>query len=240
MAITYGSVGTYPTSLSQSGSTSMAVPYPSGIVAGDALILCAANSAPDPWNTPAGWTLKEFADSVPASGGDLAAYVWTKTATGSESGTLTVTHTANSIISGCIIRYSGVGVSPFGDSSVSTVGAESTTSPTAGTLSPAPGGTDLVVRFYVWGQRASVATDTITNPGGTWTTRLNQVTANAAGFNSGIVVADKVAGTDNQTLTATQTGGWLVVDVDMIAAAATSVGPPYPGLLVSRLRPYFG
>lgn len=236
MAITFGSVGSFPASPFTSGGSTIACPYPSGIAAGDALILCAVNSNPDSWNTPAGWTSKEANANVLT---DMSCSVFTTVATGSESGTLSVVHAANTPVAVCITRHTGVAASPFGDtaSSVSTVDT-GTASPTNGALSPAPGATDMVVRFYAYAQRASSTGGTLSNPGGTWTTRLNLM-SNLGSFNCGIVVADKIAGTDDQTVNSNTAGAFMVVDVDLVAAAS-SVAPPYPGLLTARLRPYFG
>lgn len=227
MAITFGSVGSYPASpFTQNGATSMAVPYPSGITAGEALILCAANSSPDAWTTPSGWTSVESNSNVLT---DLSVAVYTKVATGAETGTLTVTHSAAVPIAGCIVRYPGVSASPFGDTANAISSVDTgTTSPTNGVLSPAPGASDMVVRFYTWAMRGSSTGATLTNPGGTWSTRLNLMTNASGTFNVGIVVADKIAGTDNQTVTSNVAGAFMVVDVALVAAVAASTAKFMP------------
>lgn len=81
----------------------------------------------------------------------------------------------------------------------------------------------MVVRFYAYAQRSSSTGGTLSNPGGTWTTRLNLV-SNIAAFNCGLVVADRISGTDNQTITSDVAGAFMVVDVALTAAVTTSQG----------------
>jgi hypothetical protein len=218
----------------------MAVPYPSGIVAGDPLILYAADANNGIFTTPSGWASAASAAAV--GGNSLWCSVFTKAATGSETGSLTVTSSGSAALVGAIVRYTGAAASPFGAVVSAASGATADTvssSVTSGVLSPAPGVSDLVVRCYLYGSSNSGTGGTLSNPGGTWATRLNIVGQTSGGtWNAGLVIADKVSGTDNQTVTSSPLGGWMIADVTITAPATLS--PPYPGLLVSRLRPYFG
>ena len=136
-----------------------------------------------------------------------------------------MTQNGSVVYNGAMVTYTGYNVaSPFGTSAISAVGTLAT-SPAAGTLSPAPGAQDMVVRFYAWAQNNNATGATCSSPGGTWATRANLVTAAASGqFQDALVVADKIAGTDNQTITANSVGGWLVIDVPIKAAIALSRG----------------
>lgn len=205
------------------GSGSISVSYPSGIIAGDALVLCIINTNPFSQSTPTGWSAP--VQSNPTVNGNLAAYVWEKTALGTESGTVSSTLGTGSTGSsgiGVMLRYTKtLTTGPFGTTISTNSGATNSTSSTAaGTLSPAPGPTDLVVRFYTFAQNTAATGLTMTNPGGTWTTRGNLVSVGTSSiFANGLVFADKVAGTDNQTVsTNSQTGSWMVIDIDLKAA----------------------
>jgi hypothetical protein len=223
VVVAFGAVGSIPaTPFTTAAATSMAVPYPSGIVTGQPLILAAMNTSPVAWNTPSGWLLKESNASVNA---DLSFYVFTKIADGTESGSLTVSHTGSAVNAGAIVRYSGCdAVSPFGDTASNVSGSATTgPSPAPGTLSPAPGTSDMVVRFWGTAQNSGATGGSMTNPGGTWNTRLNLYTnVGSSAFNGGIVIADKINGTDSQTITCSPSSGWMVVDVVLKVAAAVN------------------
>ncbi|SDI19135.1 DUF6701 domain-containing protein [Propionivibrio dicarboxylicus] len=113
-AVAYGSSGggTLTTSGSTSGTTSLSVPYPTGITAGDMLVLAVGNkyatgSAPV---TPSGWTL-----AIQQSGGidtgtgndrgQVYSTIFTKQALGTESGNLTVAVTGANTSMARMFRY---------------------------------------------------------------------------------------------------------------------------------------
>lgn len=87
MTVTFGAAGTAATST----TTSISVPYPSGITAGQKLVLATFGrvSGGGTVNTPSGWT------HVPGSPSPTVGSAWiqvfTKTAVGTESGSLSVT-----------------------------------------------------------------------------------------------------------------------------------------------------
>lgn len=227
MAVLFGAVGSYPASpFTAAAVTTVPVPYPSGILPNDVLVLCAINSGPATYTTPAGWTLKQSG----TINSNLASYLFTKTAVGTESGNLSVT-VGSAVCAAGMVRYAGA--LPLSTSQIrSTISTNSsttnsTTSTAAGTLSPVPASTDLVVRCYTWSQSNASTGMSLSNPGGTWTTRLNLVT-NSSTFNCGMVIADKLAGTDNQTVTASgtnATGSWLVSDIAIEALASDQFMP---------------
>ena len=71
--------------------------YPSGIVAGDLLLLqVAMTEQGEPWNVnvPSGWTELHADENGGAAGNDIRQEIFAKSASGSESGTLAVTMVA--------------------------------------------------------------------------------------------------------------------------------------------------
>lgn len=86
-------------------SVAPGVPYPSTVNVNDILVLQVVNGANTTINTPSGWTKMAFEDT---GGGSTSAWFW-KRATGSETGSLTVTAaTYGAAISGVISRFSGI------------------------------------------------------------------------------------------------------------------------------------
>lgn len=85
--------------------TTVAIPYPSGISAGHLLLLQVLCYNIETVTTPADWTLLYGPDTA-AAGVQGRQYIYAKSATGSESGTLTVT-ASNSDIGGRIYRFTG-------------------------------------------------------------------------------------------------------------------------------------
>lgn len=252
MALAFASLTSYPpttTTAAVSNATGAVWAYPSGIVAGDALILCAVNNNPNggsgasgtSFSLPTGWTVME---SQPGIITDTSAYLYEKTAVGTESGTsITLRPSATALVAAAILRYTGANPgTPFGDTvSAITSGSSTTTSPAKGTLSPAPGATDMVVRMYGWALDSSGAGAAATVPtsAGTagWSTRLNNFTNVGSSFNCGLVVLDKVNGTDNVTVTAVSSG-WMVGDAAIKAAPTSSARPTNINQAVKRAAYY--
>src|SRR5215217_7567233 len=102
MAIAFGAAGTRL--LVSPASTSYNVAYPSGITAGQLLVLFISINGGTGVNSPSGWTevYNDLTLSNPKGG------IWYKIATGSESGTLAVTLGSSVTGSGIILRYTGV------------------------------------------------------------------------------------------------------------------------------------
>lgn len=74
----------------QALTTSASVPYPAGLVAGDLILLYAANTATGIQNAPAGWT--ELGSLT--TSGSATSRIWYRIATGTESGTVAITVTS--------------------------------------------------------------------------------------------------------------------------------------------------
>lgn len=219
MAIAFVSSGSVLSTVNSSG---ISVPYPAGLAAGNALLLCCANSIPKDYVTPSLWTQVQTAISV---GADVGFTVFSTVAVGTETGSLAVALNSGlgtGLHSGVMLCYSGVSGSPFGANNVALGSSGATVSPALTALSP--GANDWVVRFYVWGSDASGTGRTITNPGGTWVTRKNQVTSVASSLQVGTVLADKQAGVDSQTVTSNFSGAFAVTQIVLVAAAAAG-GP---------------
>lgn len=107
MAISFGSAGAAAV-----GTTSLSVAYPASIAAGDLLVLCIANkyppnkpTEPSGWTTPANSRQSGGGGAPGADSGDVYCAVFVKTATGSESGSLTVTITSGNAAVGRMFRY---------------------------------------------------------------------------------------------------------------------------------------
>lgn len=230
VAVTFGSIGTVPTTATGSfGGGSVPCPYPTGIVAGNPLILFAKTGGGGAtWSTPSGWTQQKINNNVLS---DLGIVCYTKVASGSESGTLTVSNGGTPAVEHvCILRYTGNNTTtPIGGSALAVSTSTSTSSPTNGTVTPGPN--DMVVRCYAIGQATASTSGTITFPTGTaWTSRLNFFTTTGSAKNVGCIVVDKIAGTDTQTVTSNATGAWGIID---IIIPAPSVATP------SGFMPYF-
>jgi hypothetical protein len=195
---------------------SVAVAYPA-VSAGQVLLLCAVNGAPAANSTPGGWTLLDHVDSA---SGDTAAALYWKLAVGNESGNVTVTHTAGSptdVPIGAIVALSGcsTGSTPIFSHGSSSNSSASTTSPAPPTLSPVPGATDLVLRFYCASGQGTGSMVSMGTVGGTWTTNLRQYTTNASIYDCGMTVGSKIGGTDSQTITCGNSSGWVILAVSV-------------------------
>lgn len=219
--------GITSTIVSTNAAGPITVAYPSGILPGDALVLCIINTNPTTQATPTGWSasVQNSGTVPPGIGGNLASYVWEKTAVGTESGNVSSALGSGSTGIATMLRYTNLkATGPFGTSISTNSGASTftTASTPAGTLAPAPLTTDIVVRFYTFAQQTANTTITVTNPGGAWVTRGAFKTAAASTiFQNALVVADKVYGKDDQTVNTNTSGSWLVVDLNISAGLAS-------------------
>lgn len=115
MSISVGNVGTI-SSASTAGSTGVNPGFPSGLVENDVILLFYLldafddNLAGETANTPAGWTKEE--DHQVTSGEDRWVVIYSKTATGGETGTLNVSVTDASTIeqTAFMVGFSGVDI----------------------------------------------------------------------------------------------------------------------------------
>lgn len=93
------------------GSTSLAVPHPATVTAGNLLVLHVVNKYPNNSpTTPTGWTRQKQtgggAGAAAADTGNVYASIYTKVADGSETGNLTVTITSGNSAMGRMRQYS--------------------------------------------------------------------------------------------------------------------------------------
>lgn len=146
-------------------ATSLAVPHPTGISAGDLLLLWVAVSVATVPNLPAGWTSVVSGSS--GSSQSPAQRVYYKVATGSETGNQTVTM-SNSTSRGQMWRISGVDQT----TPIDVVGTH-TAAAIGGALTH-PGVTTTVTGCQVWAFAMRNATS------GTWTTITSPFTMTEA------------------------------------------------------------
>lgn len=98
------------------GTTGPSIPYPTGMVSGDLMVLISgqkpATAGGGVVTDPSGWSLAGsllnaggYGATLGADTGDMNLRVWTKTATGSESGTFTLTASDSSVVFGHICAF---------------------------------------------------------------------------------------------------------------------------------------
>ncbi|ADB31799.1 PKD domain containing protein [Kribbella flavida DSM 17836] len=184
-------------------AASFAVTVPSGVVAGDALLLFFADNDPAPAITgPAGWTLVE---SVASS--NQVGRLWRRTATAADAGsTVQVTTSSLTKADATLLAYRGTAADPVSGSATGseTVSQAGHTTPT---LTTATVGGKLV---SYWAEKSS-ATTALTPPAGT-TTR-----ASGTGAGSGRITA--LAVDSNDPVVPGQVGG-LTATADTASARA--------------------
>lgn len=252
MALAFASLTSYPPTSTTAAATNAGGAvwaYPAGIVANDALILCAVNNDPGggsglsgtSFALPTGWTAME---SQPGILSDTGAYLYEKTAAGTESGTnITLRPSATALVCAAILRYSGNDhTSPFGDTASAISTSTATGSPAKGTLSPVPALIDMVTRMFGWAQNSAATgvAATIPTAAGTagWSTRLNVFTNVGSSFNCGLAILDKPGGTDNFTVTASVASAWMVGDAAIKSAPTLSARPANISQAVKRAAYY--
>jgi hypothetical protein len=239
-AVAFGTIGT-----GGSGTTAPAPAYPASIAAGDLLVLCVVNKYPtNAPATPAGWTAPsnntgtgDPGDGPGADVGATYATIYTKVATGGESGSVTVTITGGNSSYGFIARYTNA----TGAWLTAAANGGDTTSGTAwsATMGSDPGiaGGDMVVACS--GKNNGVAigasAEAITTTGityGTATERGDNGTS--FGDNVMAVVSDHVvtSGTSSAAPVYTFTnslnsaGGTVILRIREDAAAAATLQSP--------------
>jgi MSHA biogenesis protein MshQ len=108
MPIAFGAAG----AVANTATTTLTLPYPTGITAGQILIVCVCNKYPtNSPTTPTGFTLATNAQGTGGSGaagidtGTVYMTVYYKIAVGTETGNLSITITANNTAIGRMFRY---------------------------------------------------------------------------------------------------------------------------------------
>lgn len=202
-----------PSLYENASATTVVIPYPAGIVAGELLLVQTAASSSFTPTGPAGWTLR----SVQLSG--IPAAIFYRVADGTESGsaTFTVQSTANRC-SGIMTRWSGVDTSLFDVADVKSAAAGvGYTSPTITTS------TDSDVLVYTVSLGAS-ASSSINTPAG-----ITQIEQGGAGggrrlFSGRELISPAGAtGTRSWTQTGTASLQWsgIVTPLKPVAGAVT-------------------
>lgn len=178
MTIAHGASGT-----DSGGTTSCAPAYPSGITAGQMLVMGIVNKYPAATpTTPAGWQMQATVTGGSGSSGtdtgQVRSTVFTRIADGTESGSVTVTVTGANCCYGRILRYTRDAAKTWG---VATATASqntggSTTWTSTATANPGIASGDMVICVdavnadaYTWGGRSCSAT------GATFTTHAERL-----------------------------------------------------------------
>lgn len=225
MAIAYGSAGTR--FLQGTAGTSWAIPYPSGIAAGDLLVLHVVTNGGGATD-PSGWTIIYDEATLANPKGGL----WIKVATGSESGTLTFT-TSSTTGAAQMFRYTGVDTTtPLDGTPTSVVNSATTNTVVTPSITTTTANTMLV---YACG--ANSGTTTVSSATGT--ERVDHGSLGGTGARAGALYDEAVAasgatGTRTQTLSAARAnwgamfalraagGGGTPGDVTAVVATGTA------------------
>lgn len=228
-------VTTAETAVTTAG-TSHQVTLPSGVVAGDlVLIVTARGVAVATFNSLAGWT--EVVDDGAANG----VTVWARTADGGEGSTVTFTSSANTRSASIAYRISGAKAVGSQVPEISTVATGSSTTPNATTCTPTGGAKDYlwVSLFSRSGEEADDDTWVSAAPanfGG-----LLQKACGTAGVNLGGMIAaatyqNNAASLDAGSFTCA-TGGWRAYTVAVHPPTDTPLTPGTLSLTTTRYTP---
>lgn len=221
--------------LASSNVSSLACSIPSGSV-GDLLVFYAANSNPNTWQTPSGWTTVESLTTTKTN--TVGVSCWFKTATsGDTSVTAKWSSGTSCTIAAACLRYSGVDTSipPTGTGrhGFTTTGSSSSVEFTTSSAPPALSAMhsyDTIIDCWCIGQANATGSTThsptpgfLQLPGAPagWTQRGNNTTGDALStgptrgtkssspfiWNCGMVIADKLGATDTPTVTSTDSTG---------------------------------
>lgn len=237
MSLAFGSAG----AVSAAGTTSLSVPYPASISAGDLLVMCIANKVPtNAPTTPALWTLVgRFLGGSGAAGsnqGDTYISVYTTVAVGTETGNLAVTITSGNSAGGRMFRYTG-----SGSYSTAIVGGDAEFNWTVATITEvdpstplssigvAPG--DMMLVCYASNSaRIDLTSTTLTMSGVTFGTANVRTTANSDKF----AVGNNVSLYVNER--AVSTGTTTAVPTVKITNTSQGSDDPSGGLALLRIR----
>lgn len=193
-AVTYGARGN-----SVSGTTSLTVPYPTGIAAGDLLILTVGNKYPTNGpTTPTGWTLFQASGGLGTAGNDsgqVYSTVFVKEAVGTESGNLTVTVTSANTSMARMFRYTKAAGTVWGYAA--TTGSDNIAGPgrtwnVTGAANPGiTAGDVVIVASGLNGNQVTNWTESITATGATFgTVTERQDATSGTGNDMGMIVSE--------------------------------------------------
>lgn len=192
-AVVYGASGAIAT-----GTTSLSVPYPTGIAAGNLLVLSVGNKYPTNGPaTPAGWTL--VAQGTGGSGGsgvdsgNVYATVFVKEAVGTESGNLALTLTSADTAMAQMYRYTKTAGASW--NYAATTGADTsagTSWSVTGAANPGIVAGDIVIATSAMnGNRVSNWGESISATGVTFAAATERMDSNSGtGQDMGMVVSE--------------------------------------------------
>lgn len=206
------------------------LPYPSGILSGDILLLFAANTEGGAlYTVPTGFTSDYNIEYIPyaskntSAGNDLDGFAAHKIATGTESGNATVAWATASTGISVMVRITGV---PATGAIVSNAQTQSPQGTTAYASAPSPlnvtspGPNNMVIRAYMFGQDNagnSAATGAIGSVSG-WTNlqSVASVATSSSLYNCGLSVNYLQGAVTAPTVSCTtQSGAWMVVEYNI-------------------------
>lgn len=226
--VAFGSLATAPATLSQAAAASITINVPAGTANGDFLLMVVTDSNPVPWGSPSGavpsgWTL--IGNAADAGNDDNYSSAYWRTAA-SEPANYTVSlSSATSPMCGVIARYTGTtGLRASIFTPTTAQSSAVSTSQAPGTISGTMAATDLAIICYTYASDSSSVSPTLTSPTtGSWTNRVTfGPTTASSSFKSGLILVDKLAGTDTPTASASSAGGWAIFSLALINAPTKS------------------
>lgn len=201
-AVAFGAAGNATT-----GTTSLSVPYPTGIAAGDLLILVVGNKYPTNGpTTPSGWTLAGQGSgglgTAGADSGQVYNTIFVKQALGTESGNLTVTLTAANTSMARMFRYIKAAAASW--NYAATTGSDNTAGTTWSVTGAAnPGiisGDILIVGSSLNGNRVTQWTESVTATGATFANAAERNdSTSGTGDDMGLIVSEHPVTAGNAT-----------------------------------------
>ncbi len=234
--ITFGAIG----SITATSDNSFSVAYPSGISAGDMLVLLVANKQPQnsSHSTPSGWTAPANYHAVTsdiagaADQGNVEMLVFLKEADGTESGSATVSIGGNNVSYAAIARYSKSPGTIWSYSLSQGIDiTEGTSWSVSGNVDPGIEPGDIIVAASAINTDGrTFSSQAVTSPGVTFTDNNERHDGGSSvGQDIGMVVSDHVASigasSGNPTYTMTANG--------------SGTNNPLGGTVLIRLRAQF-
>lgn len=226
---------------SNSGASSVSLSYSSlgTISAGDVILLFGVNSYNHVFTVPTGFSTTTYGFSVTAidSNNDAAGLACYKIATGTESGSLSVSWTSSALGGAAMIRLTGVAATSPIRAATNVITGSGTLSYTAmNPTSTGPGATDMVVRCWILGAddyASYFKTGQINSPSG-WTVAQSGYTAATTGsslYNVGLLIAYLQGGTSTPSVTSVGSDStdsnkylpcWMVTEYDIVGLPSSS------------------
>lgn len=220
MAVTL--VGT-PSVYENASATSVVLPYPAGVTAGELLIAHIAHSnATAPSTNPGGWTLILAQNN---DGGGASGAMWYKIATGSETGSVTFTTSATAgRVTGIMERWTGIDTATPIDAPAAGASTGIQTAFTSPSISTATAGAVVVHQTIL---NASSTSD-INTPAGLALVAKSAGTGRRMGVWSEDQPTAGATGTQDWTQTSTTALQWTSISVPLRAGSGGGGTTPPP------------